>query len=105
MTKETILKTLKTLKPQYEQEGLSIVGLFGSFAKDQDDKFSDIDIVYHIDYPRFSEKFQDGFSKILRLQDIKSELESLFHKKVDLISLNSNNHLFTNKVNKEMIRV
>ncbi len=105
MTKENILKKLKELKPQCEKEGLSIVGLFGSFAKGKNDIFSDIAIVYRINYPLFSQKFRDGFSKILRIEDIKNKLENIFHKRVDLISLNSTNTIFIEKIKKEMIHV
>ena len=105
MTKEQILKKLNELKPLYEKEGLSIVGLFGSYAKEDHDLFSDIDIAYHIDHRKFSQKFKDGFSKILRLESIKEELESILHKKIDLISLDSNNTLFTDSIKQEMIHV
>jgi predicted nucleotidyltransferase len=105
MNKETILQKLQELKPQYEKDGLSIVGLFGSFSKDQDDKFSDIDIAYRIDHKLFSKKFKDGFSKILKIEDIKYELEKVFQRRVDLISLNSNNKRFIEKVNQELIHV
>ncbi len=77
MTKENIVKKLKELKPHYEKEGLSILGLFGSFAKSYDDKFSDVDIAYSINYPLFSKNFKDGFSKVLRIEDIKKELNKL----------------------------
>jgi len=105
MTKAQILHTLHKLKPLYEKEGLSIVGLFGSYAKEDHDQFSDIDIAYHIDHSRFSQKFQDGFSKILRLEHIKEELESILHKKVDLISLDSSNTRFIESIRQEMIHV
>ncbi len=105
MTREQILKKLNQIKPLYEKEGLSIVGLFGSFAKDSSDLFSDIDIAYRIDHQLFSHKFKDGFSKILRIADIKSELESTFKRRVDFISLNSSNSQFTDRVQKDMIYV
>ena len=105
MTKDYIVEKLKELKPHYEKEGLLIVGVFGSFAKDKEDIFSDIDIAYRIDYKLFSQKFKDGFSKILRINDIKKELEKIFNKRVDFVSLNSNNALFLDRVNKELIGV
>lgn len=105
MDKVDILTKLKHQKNIYEKDGIFLVGLFGSFAKNSDDSFSDIDIAYTLDYPLFSKKFSDGFSKILKLQDIKSELEALFHKKIDLVSLSSNNKTFIDHIKKELIYV
>jgi len=83
--KNSILSTLKQLKPIYEKEGLVFLGLFGSYAKDTQTKFSDIDIAYKIDYDKFSSKYKDGFSKILRIDEIKKELQEIFHTRVDLV--------------------
>jgi len=99
MTKFEILKTLKTLKPKYEKEGLSLIGLFGSYARESQKKYSDIDIAYQIDYDKFSKKYKGGFSKLLRIDSIKEELENIFKTKVDFIP-NSNE-----KILKDMIHV
>ena len=105
MNKESILIKLKEQKSIYEKDGISIIGLFGSFANNKNDKYSDIDIAYSIDYPLFTKKFSDGFSKILKLEDIKNELEALFHKKIDFVSLNSSNKTFIEHIKKELIYV
>lgn len=91
MTKDEILSELKKLKPKYEKEGLILLGLFGSYAKENQTIFSDIDIAYKIDYDKFSKRYQDGFSKILRLQDIKNELQKSFNTKVDFVPDNNKN--------------
>ena len=83
--KSEILSTLKELKPTYEKEGLILLGLFGSYAKDTQTKFSDIDIAYKLDYDKFSLKYRDGFSKLLRIDGIKSELQALFKTPIDLV--------------------
>ena len=93
MTKEFIIKTLATLKPKYEKDGLVILGLFGSYAKNQQTKYSDIDIAYKLDYDKFSIKYKDGFSKLLKIDDIKKDLQSVFHTKIDLIP-NNNKDIF-----------
>jgi predicted nucleotidyltransferase len=74
ITKNTIISTLKKIKPIYEKEGLILIGLFGSYAKDEQNNFSDIDIAYKINYNKFSTKYKDGFSKILIIEEIKQEL-------------------------------
>jgi len=83
--KKEILSKLKELKPTYEEEGLILLGLFGSYAKDKQTEFSDIDVAYELNYDKFSKKYQGGFSKLLRIEDIKKELQSIFHKSIDLV--------------------
>jgi len=83
--KNSILKTLKELKPTYEKEGLILLGLFGSYAKGTQTKFSDIDVVYKLDYDKFSLKYKGGFAKLLRIDEIKKELQSIFHTPIDLV--------------------
>ncbi len=85
LTKSAILSKLKELKPSYEKEGLLLLGLFGSYAKDTQDDFSDIDIAYKLDYDKFSQKYKDGFSKLLRIDDIKEELQQTFKTKIDFV--------------------
>lgn len=85
MHKNEILSKLKKLKPKYEQEGLILLGLFGSYAKDTQTKYSDIDIAYKLDYDKFSLKYKDGFAKLLRIDDIKKELQSIFKTPIDLV--------------------
>jgi len=81
-------KKLKKLKQKFLKDGIEIVGIFGSYAKNTNDEFSDIDIAYKIDYDVFFNKYKDGFSQILKLQEIKESLQSAFHKKVDFIPFN-----------------
>ena len=71
MQRDEIVSTLNKLKPQYEKEGVILLGLFGSYAKNQQTKFSDIDIAYKLDYEIFLKTYRDGFLKLLRLDDIK----------------------------------
>jgi predicted nucleotidyltransferase len=85
LTKIDILQKLDSLKSDYQKEGIELYALFGSYAKDRFDDFSDIDIAYKIDYEKFSKRYRDGFSKLLRLQNVKKELEKTFNKKVDFV--------------------
>ncbi len=83
--KDEIINQLKKLKPIYEKEGLIILGLFGSYAKETQTKFSDIDIAYKLDYDKFSQKYIGGFAKLLRIDDIKKELHDTFKTPIDFI--------------------
>ncbi len=89
MSKDDIILKLKEIKPTYEKEGLILLGLFGSYAKNTQTKFSDIDLAYRLDYEKFSSKYKDGFSKILRIDDIKKELQYIFKTPIDLVPDNN----------------
>ncbi|TQV62441.1 MAG: nucleotidyltransferase domain-containing protein [Sulfurovum sp.] len=89
LEQQEILAKLKELKPTYEKEGLILLGLFGSYATKTQNVFSDIDIAYKLDYDRFSQNYKDGFSKILRIDDIKVELQQTFKTKIDFVADNN----------------
>lgn len=93
VSKNNILTKLKELKPIYEKEGLILVGLFGSYAKNNQNKYSDIDIAYTIDYDKFSKYYKDGFSKLLKIDNTKEELQKIFKIKVDFVP-NNNKKIF-----------
>ena len=44
-TKNEIIKNLTLLNKKYQSTGLKIASLFGSYARDMQDRFSDIDLV------------------------------------------------------------
>ena len=96
--KNTILSKLKELKPTYEKEGLILLGLFGSYAKNTQTKFSDIDVAYKLDYAKFSENYKGGFAKLLRIDDIKKELQSIFKTPIDLVP-DSNKSILKDLIN------
>jgi len=103
-TKDEILQKLKELKPEYQNEGLEILGLIGSYAKDEATKESDIDILYQLDAKKFYE-LHDGFKYFSRPMDIKRELEVVFHKDVDISTINQNNEIFVKYALKDVIYV
>jgi predicted nucleotidyltransferase len=93
MTKEYIINELKKFKLKYQQDGVLIIGIFGSFARGDNTKYSDIDIAYKIDHDKFSIKYKDGFSKLLKLDKIKKEISDTFKTKIDFIPDNNKNIL------------
>ena len=76
MDKETILSYLKSnkerLKKEYEIEQ---IGIFGSYARNEANENSDIDIFV---------KMKPDFFKVIGL---KQQLEEYFNKKVDIVRL------------------
>ena len=90
-TIQNITSLISEKKKLYLQEGFEIIGIFGSYARGNASKFSDVDIAYKLDFDTFDKQFKGGFSKLLRIEEIKDELQKLLHLKVDLISMNSDN--------------
>jgi len=83
MEQKTILQYLKELKPKYAKEGLIIEGLFGSYARDDANANSDIDILIHTE-AKFTQLY--GMRSIQRLNEIRQELTNYFKTPVDLAS-------------------
>ena len=99
------LDKIRIIKDRYKDDGIEIVGLFGSVARGDDDLFSDIDITYKIDYDLFFKKYQDGFSQILKINEIKEALEKELKKRVDFIPLNSNNESLKKEIERDLVYV
>lgn len=95
MTRSEILETLKEVKPLLaEQYKVSKVGLFGSYAKDQQVADSDIDLLVEIE------------PKLENLAGVERLLESKLHHKVDVVRLHT--HLrerFRQRILKDVIYV
>jgi len=79
-----ILNAIRAVKHRYTGEGLEILGVFGSQARNQADESSDIDILIETN-SLFLQSYPDGFSGFSRLAEVKSELETVFNMKVDLV--------------------
>jgi len=76
------IELLQHAKEQYSDEGFNIIGFFGSYARGEATKESDIDILYEL-----NEKFiktYSGFVAFSRLSEIKDELKRLFGIDVDI---------------------
>lgn len=79
INKEHILDFLRKNKPMLDQKfGVTKIGLFGSYARDEAEEASDIDIVIEV-------KKHDPFSRI----ELKEFLEEHFQKKVDVVYLST----------------
>ena len=77
MNKEQVLDFLAQHKQDfYEKYQISDMALFGSYARDENSKDSDIDIA-----------IETGLSDYFKLYDFKEELEKHFHTKVDIVRL------------------
>jgi hypothetical protein len=82
MTKNEIITKLKQLKPKLTNEGFIILGIFGSYARGEETRKSDLDILYELN-ETFIKNYQ-GFTAFSRLNRIKQELQDIFGIEVDI---------------------
>ena len=79
-TTQEILDRLRAYKEQSaDKYGIEKLGLFGSVARGEQDDKSDIDIIIKMVRP-----------SLFRCAGIREELEKIFRRKVDLITLHEN---------------
>ena len=95
-SKEEILNLLSRYKPTAQKKyGISKLGIFGSVARGEQTKDSDVDVCYEGQAPSF-----------LTLDMIQTELEQLFNCKVDLVRIRENmNSLLRQRILKDGIYV
>ena len=87
INRETVLNELSHLKPDFEiKYGLTRIGLFGSFARNEIRDDSDIDVVVEMREP-------DLFFMV----HIKETLENDFNRHVDLIHFSENMNEYLKK--------
>ena len=77
MNRAEVLNLLRTHKPTLrEQFGVTKLALFGSFARDQANEKSDIDILVHFDRPATSKTYFG----------VQFYIEDLLERQVDLVT-------------------
>jgi predicted nucleotidyltransferase len=87
---------LRNYKRNYaDKYGIKRMGIFGSVARGEQSKDSDVDVCVEIEKP-----------DIFYLVHIKDDLEELFRCKVDLVHLRkSMDSFFLNRINREALYV
>lgn len=80
--KEAILAYLKVLKPDLENEGISKIGLFGSFAEGKEDIASDVDIV--ICTTDTFKKNYPNFQAFIYLDTLRKKIQREFGSAIDI---------------------
>ena len=99
LTKNTILTTLQDMQPAFKKEGVNLLGLFGSYSRDEAREDSDIDIL--IETTSEFSKMNRGFSAYSKLNELKTLLQDTFDRDVDIVDkqglLDHNNTYILNK--------
>jgi len=101
LEKNLILQKLKTLQIDFQKDGINILGLFGSYARDEQREDSDIDILIETT-PLFLQKYK-GLKAYAKLEDIKNLFETTFDKKIDIVDKNgllqhNNNYILSKAI-------
>ena len=96
-TKEMILDYLKSIKPTLEKDGVTKLGLFGSYANGYAKNISsDIGIVVEMN-DEFHKKFL-GCQYFAYIGNIRENMEKHFHRNVDICDAK----YYRGKTNKEI---
>ena len=88
---KNILNIISTLKHKYKPEGFVILGVFGSVACGDDREGSDIDILYRCDSGSLVK--YSGLRFFALYERVKTDLESLLGRRVDLADIKGLNEI------------
>lgn len=101
-TKENILEFLHELKPMLATKGIKEIALFGSYANNTTNIYSDIDIAIKKDKALLAQYSPYMYFEILNF--IREKIFHKFHRKIDIFDLDSKSE-FKNHIEKELIYV
>lgn len=96
-TRETIISTLKAHKPELSKFGVSGVGLFGSYSRNEQSGESDIDILIDFDLGK------ESFDNYMAVYDLFEELFK--NEKVEIVTKNSLSSYIGPKILNEVLYV
>jgi len=102
MQKEHILSYLADIKGDFVKSGIEQIGLFGSYAKDRADLFSDIDIAIKMKSSYLKE--HDVWEYFNLIESIKKMLLTKFSRKIDVFDLDSTSDI-KDTITKDIIYV
>lgn len=92
--KQTMLYIIRSNVEEIERFGVKRIGFFGSFAHGEAQKKSDVDILV---------EFKQGLKTYNNYMELKFFLESLFHRKVDLVIKEAIKPRIRHRILKEVI--
>ena len=102
MKKDEILKYLKTFKESSQNKFFTEIGLFGSYARNQADVFSDIDVAVKVDKNYLNQ--HDVWDYFDAINEMKMNLLKRFNLQSDVFDLDSSTTL-VEKIKKDIIYV
>jgi predicted nucleotidyltransferase len=105
MTKNDLIQKLLALKPILKKEGFTIVGIFGSYAREDYTTNSDIDILYTLVDPHQFSKKHGGFGAFTKIRETKEFLSREFGKDVDFVDSTSLSRTGKKYILKDLVSV
>ncbi|MBI3032323.1 nucleotidyltransferase family protein [Candidatus Woesearchaeota archaeon] len=96
MVNKKIATIKKQVIPILKKNDVVKAGIFGSVARGEDKKKSDVDILI---------KFKGENKSLIDLVRLKYELEEKLKRKVDILTYRSINHLIKDQILKEEVRI
>ncbi|MCK5149822.1 nucleotidyltransferase family protein [Candidatus Pacearchaeota archaeon] len=93
MRNKKIKEIEEKIKPLLKKEGIKKAGIFGSYAKGEQKKNSDIDILVEMK------------GSLLDVVGLEIELKKLLRKKVDLLTYGGIHPLLKERILKEEVRI
>jgi hypothetical protein len=100
--KNNIFNYLKELKPLLTQKQIDVVGFFGSFARDEDNIYSDIDVAIKKDENYLKER--SAYDYFNDVDILKNLIIKKFNRNVDIFDLDSSSTM-KNDILKDLIHV
>ncbi len=94
--KDQILKMILNNKNIIRDFGVSKIGLFGSFVRNEQNEESDIDLIV---------QFEQGKKSYIKFINLSDYLEKLFNKKVDLLTEKGISPYMKSRIEKEAVYV
>lgn len=85
----------KKANPIFKKYKVKKASIFGSFARGEENKHSDIDVLIEL----------GSMGGLIVMGRIKMELENVFKRKVDLITFRSVNHLLAPSIIKDELKI
>lgn len=101
LKKDELLNKIELLRKKYEKEGIVICGIFGSYAREDNTRNSDVDIAYKINKTIFSKRYK-GFKAASKIADVSNEISREIGEKVDFVSIDSLNASLNQKIKSEL---
>lgn len=86
-----IMTAISTIRTKYETDGFIILGVFGSVARGEERDDSDVDILYQCG-PNLPNMYS-GLKFFSLYEKVKSDLESILGRRVDLADINGLNEV------------
>lgn len=93
--KSPVIKKLEAAAPAIRSQfGVTRIGIFGSFARGEQTKKSDVDVLVN---------FAEGYATLKNFVGLADHLEALFKRKVDLITVEGVDKYIRQNVEAEVI--